>query len=572
MPAVIDTVRFLEWGKPSPAGSRFQGTITAKSVFGSDGWLDYTGRESATEEKTETEIECREDGFLGYGSREDAAEGSTMSSIGILTAERKAEFRKMCTDAFCEDGDLIWDVVISLDSYQLAQKNGLNTQADYGAAIAKILPAFFKSVGLNPDNMYWWENYHNNKDHPHMHVCFLEKVNTRNKGCFTQKQLDRLKRIIIKELTARESLREKTGLSSEQFLQNTQYSKEALVEEFRKKDYQGIQTLQDLRKVLPKKGRFSYGSYALLPYRNQIDQIIDEMLQSEELKPAYEKYLGMLNMLAAVMTENAGKDLQTIRETELRKMHREIGNIILTSLKKDHRDHSDSRVRKEDLEAQYEQKEQEYSNAVPEQEKSGFQKGAELYREARTYTDVKQQAGHLRTAYEYYQKLLTKYPDNPYIHHRLAWMNYYGEGVPKNNAEAKYHVIQAVRNHSQCDFVLYSRICFAQKQYREGLDALKLGELNHDPASTYLLGMDQISGRHCHKDKNQGMILVQEASALGSGHAKTYLEKHNTVKSGKGKMVPAGISSQALNYLNHRSAEIQSEIDAYLKEEKEIKI
>jgi hypothetical protein len=125
MPAVIDTVRFLEWGKPSPAGSRFQGTITAKSVFGSDGWLDYTGRESATEEKTETEIECREDGFLGYGSREDAAEGSTMSSIGILTAERKAEFRKMCTDSFCEDGDLIWDVVISLDSYQLAQKNGL---------------------------------------------------------------------------------------------------------------------------------------------------------------------------------------------------------------------------------------------------------------------------------------------------------------------------------------------------------------------------------------------------------------------------------------------------------------
>ena len=49
MAKMIDKVRFFECGKPAPKGSRFQGNVSASTLFGDHGYFDYTSREDANE-------------------------------------------------------------------------------------------------------------------------------------------------------------------------------------------------------------------------------------------------------------------------------------------------------------------------------------------------------------------------------------------------------------------------------------------------------------------------------------------------------------------------------------------
>jgi len=279
MPEIIDTIRFMEYGKPAPNNSEFKGLVTTDTVFGSkeDGsYFSYTSRLNATESSFNDQITVNEDGFIGYTSRENAAGATTYSSIGVLDKEKIETFRKMGRKAFSKKGDLLWDAVIALDSFESAHKHNLFHTADYAAAISKVLPQFFKKVGLDPENMIWWMNYHQNTDHPHMHVCFLEKIHTRSKGKFTPKQLKEFKRLIIKELTARDTISELTGSSYDVVFKKKDAERNALLERIRSLNIEGIDSIVKLATVLPKLGRLQYNSANLGAYRKQIDEITEQ--------------------------------------------------------------------------------------------------------------------------------------------------------------------------------------------------------------------------------------------------------------------------------------------------------
>ena len=70
-----------------------------------------------------------------------------------------------------------------------ASQYGLFNEEDYAAVTSAALSKFFRKVGLNENNMIWWMNYHTNKDHPHVHLAFLEKEKTRSRGLFTDDKL-----------------------------------------------------------------------------------------------------------------------------------------------------------------------------------------------------------------------------------------------------------------------------------------------------------------------------------------------------------------------------------------------
>lgn len=156
-----------------------------------------------------------------------------------------------------------------LESFESAHKHNLFHTADYAAAISKVLPQFFKKVGLDPENMIWWMNYHQNTDHPHMHVCFLEKIHTRSKGKFTPKQLKEFKRLIIKELTARDTISELTGSSFDEAFKKKDAERNDLLERIRSINIEGIDSIAKLAVVLPTQGRLQYNSMNLGAYPNR---------------------------------------------------------------------------------------------------------------------------------------------------------------------------------------------------------------------------------------------------------------------------------------------------------------
>ena len=282
MPQVIDTIRFLEWGKLAPSNSEFKGVISTEKIFGTGNegsYFGYTSRSTATESSGNEKLTMTEDGFLGYTSRDYASGGSTFSSMGWLDQDKAEEFKAEGRKAFSEKGDLIWDAVIALEDFEAAHKNGLFHTADYADAMSKVLPRFFKTVGLDPENMMWWMNYHNNTDHPHIHLCFFEKTHTRSRGKFTPRQLKEFKRLVIKELTARETLSEISGISYDEAFRRKDAERNVFLDQIRSINLLEIDSISKLASVLPKKGRLQYNSANLMAYRGQIDAITDSFLQ-----------------------------------------------------------------------------------------------------------------------------------------------------------------------------------------------------------------------------------------------------------------------------------------------------
>ena len=582
MPKIIDTIRFMECGKPAPKNSRFQGVMTADTIFGTKGYLDYTGRTDATEEKITDKLICDENGFLDYTSRDEAAEGVTVSSMGILTKEKRKEFRKLGSAAFSKPGDLMWDMVISLESFEEAEKNSLYHQADYAAVIQKILPQFFKKVGFDPNNMIWWMDYHNNKQHPHMHICFLEKNHTRNKGAFTEKQLRSLKQIIAKEMTVRQTVKELTGNTYDKQFQLLDEGKKEVLNAINNIDFNRIQSVADLAEILPKTGRIQYGSTAMIPYRETIDRITDSLLSEEPIKGLYESYMSALKPLNTAMMIDAQSS--SIQETELKKLYVQIGNIILKDLKQFNAHTKGVILSKESLIQYMDRKEKGEGYSGSREVLGRYLEIRRKHEEAennRFYDDLKQ-------VYTDYSSLLDTGCENRMraaLNHRLAQMEFYGEGVERNLNLAKMHCMKAMMEGSKHSFVLMYKICFAKGNTTDGVNALYAGALNGDALSEYLLGKILLQGKHWNRDRTGGMMYIRMAALQGFEPAQDYLERHD--KSGYALTLHDYVKNSIFRYLSgssivnelsgylhnddqihHHNSSVESEVDAYLNNQK----
>ena len=317
---VISKFRFLECGKAPPKGSRFKGSISTASLLD---WYEYTGREKAADRKKERGM--HEGGLLGYTSQDDTTR--TFSSDGWLTKEKMAGFKKKIAKAFCKDGDICWDTVISLKNYQDSFQSNMYDVNDYAAIVSKLLPGYFKSIGLDPDNMIWWMNYHNNKKNPHMHIVFMEKVHTRTRGKLAQKYLDKYKSTWLKELGLRQEFTKRYGKAPKDVFREKDALRKTLISGLDMRFHD--QLLHSFYTTIPKKGRLSYNSKNMKPYRRQLNLIIRSLLQDEEIRPAYEEWLDKVEMLDDLQNTLANEKISHFKKTELDKLYSRIGNMIL---------------------------------------------------------------------------------------------------------------------------------------------------------------------------------------------------------------------------------------------------
>ncbi|WP_349823878.1 relaxase MobL [Catenibacterium sp. RTP21428st1_B8_RTP21428_210409] len=326
----IHKLRFLIYGYQPPKGSRFKGTLDTESLIG---YTQYTDRDDA--KGNEKKLGKRKDGYLGYTSSHH--KDATISSEGVIDSTKKREelYKKM-EKAFSKKGDIFYEEIISLESHEEAERLSLGESArQWEPLLNEVLPKVFRHRGFDPDNMLWTADLHTNTQHPHVHLLFMEKEHTIDRGKFTKSDMKYLKRQLLSALERRQSYCDRLEASADDVFRNKDQQFRHLMSDVEQSllDNKNIQ-LTELLKALPKRGRMQYNSYNMKDYRPLIDNYIDHLIRTDKkAKASFEKLMETIDKLEANINDAGNEKISTLKEAEMRKIYERIGNMILQKAK-----------------------------------------------------------------------------------------------------------------------------------------------------------------------------------------------------------------------------------------------
>lgn len=326
----IHKLRFLVYGSQPPRGSRFKDTLDTDSLIG---YTKYTDRDDA--KGNEKELGRRKDGYLGYTSSHH--KDSTISSEGVIdTKEKREELYRKLSSAFSKKGDIFYEEIISLESHEEAERLSLGESArQWEPFLNEVLPKVFRHRGFEPDNMLWTADLHTNTQHPHVHLLFMEKEHTIDRGKFTKSDMKYLKRQLLSALERRQSYCDRLEASVDDVFRNKDKQFRHLMSDVEQSllDNKNIQ-LTELLKALPKRGRMQYNSYNMKDYRPLIDNYIDHLIRTDKkAKASFEKLMETIDRLEANINDAGNEKISTLKEAEMRKIYERIGNMILQKAK-----------------------------------------------------------------------------------------------------------------------------------------------------------------------------------------------------------------------------------------------
>lgn len=326
----IHKLRFLIYGSQPPKGSRFKDTLDTDSLIG---YTKYTDRDDA--KGNEKELGRRKDGYLGYTSSHH--KDSTISSEGVIdTKEKREELYRKLSSAFSKKGDIFYEEIISLESHEEAERLSLGESArQWEPLLNEVLPKVFRHRGFDPDNMLWTADLHTNTQHPHVHLLFMEKEHTIDRGKFTKSDMKYLKRQLLSALERRQSYCDRLEASVDDVFRNKDKQFRHLMSDVEQSllDNKNIQ-LTELLKALPKRGRMQYNSYNMKDYRPLIDNYIDHLIRTDKkAKASFEKLMETIDKLEANINDAGNEKISTLKEAEMRKIYERIGNMILQKAK-----------------------------------------------------------------------------------------------------------------------------------------------------------------------------------------------------------------------------------------------
>ena len=326
----IHKLRFLVYGSQPPRGSRFKDTLDTDSLIG---YTKYTDRDDA--KGNEKELGRRKDGYLGYTSSHH--KDSTISSEGVIdTKEKREELYRKLSSAFSKKGDIFYEEIISLESHEEAERLSLGESArQWEPLLNEVLPKVFRHRGFDPDNMLWTADLHTNTQHPHVHLLFMEKEHTIDRGKFTKSDMKYLKRQLLSALERRQSYCDRLEASVDDVFRNKDKQFRHLMSDVEQSllDNKNIQ-LTELLNALPKRGRMQYNSYNMKDYRPLIDNYIDHLIRTDKkAKASFEKLMETIDRLEANINDAGNEKISTLKEAEMRKIYERIGNMIVQKAK-----------------------------------------------------------------------------------------------------------------------------------------------------------------------------------------------------------------------------------------------
>lgn len=326
----IHKLRFMIYGSQPPKGSRFKRTLDTGSLIG---YTQYTDRDVA--KGNEKNLGKRKDGYLGYTSSHH--KDATISSEGVIdTKKKREELYKKMEKAFSKKGDIFYEEIISLESHEEAERLSLGQSGrQWEPLLNEVLPKVFRHKGFDPKNMLWTADLHTNTQHPHVHLLFMEKEHTIDRGKFTKSDMKYLKRQLLSALERRQSYCDRLEASVDDVFRNKDKQFRHLMSDVEQSllDNKNIQ-LTELLKALPKRGRMQYNSYNMKDYRPLIDNYIDHLIRTDKkAKASFEKLMETIDRLEANINDAGNEKISTLKEAEMRKIYERIGNMIVQKAK-----------------------------------------------------------------------------------------------------------------------------------------------------------------------------------------------------------------------------------------------
>jgi|GEM_PF-4504505 len=344
---IVCAFAFQESGMPivQPKGSKFKwkmkiGDIASvESLFGygdyiadGHGYSDYTNLDSRRLEKKLAENPDIPDGKEWYRNPP-----YSYSSEGALkTKEERDAYVNQMKEIFKEKGRVVWLPIISIESYQVAEALHLYTDADYEAVLGKMIPSWFRSVGIEPKNTLWLADYHNNTDNPHIHLMMMEKKPTRffqdgrERGLFSATETDKFREQFYKAAVTRVRMMNVSEEDREEFIKNLKY-KDSITKQMRNNVSRFLTNSSDellskkiitLYETMDKKGitegSLKLNSSQMKGVRKQVLNVVDDILAHPQNRDLYESCKlswQKLDKLSANAEAFVTKEDEKLRET-----------------------------------------------------------------------------------------------------------------------------------------------------------------------------------------------------------------------------------------------------------------
>ena len=106
---------------------------------------------------------------------------------------------------------------------------------------------------------------------------------------------------------------------------------------------------------------------------------------------------------------------------------------------------------------------------------------------------------------------------------RLALVYLYGKNIDKSLPLAEAYAKAAVDSGADKAYTIFAKACFAQDKHSDGMAALREGMAKGDPGATYAYGLQLIAGKHCTKNRDEGLVTIMCAAELSCIPAANYI-------------------------------------------------
>ena len=226
--------------------------------------------------------------YVAYAGDDEKSSG-IFSANGLLSKEEKKELR----EELRETKSTIWDYVISFEE-KYGKENCYSWQKAKDL-LAKTLPGYFKSIGLDPEKTVWYAGLHENTDNRHIHLSFFQKEPT----AYDRKSKTRVYRrgkIPIAKINGLKVAIERHYLEP---VEGVARVRKLMVEETKKsvtgsytRDSESFKFLvRKLAEEIPLTGDLGYESANMDGCRSDIDAATDLVMENECIAPKWKEVL-----------------------------------------------------------------------------------------------------------------------------------------------------------------------------------------------------------------------------------------------------------------------------------------
>ncbi|MBQ8891316.1 MAG: hypothetical protein IJ068_00415 [Bacilli bacterium] len=307
---------------------------------GISGWIKYATQKNKADPSSIDQYNLLND-FIIYSKKDafitESDEAFLWNSNGDVAVKDVLDKIKVL-----DNNGMYWRGFLSFPS-EFALNHGLITKIDYYSLTNNVMPSLILDMGLDLNNTEWMCALHlDTPKHPHIHLCIYEKVPMKTNPRYPKSVIYKFKSNVVSYLIDNiqfYELRDKTFAYITEKINLKEFNKiksQRLFSDSYRKELN--KKLLSLYEHLPKKGRLQYNSKNMIPYKEELNSIIEYILLHDSVKYDYAKYLRLLDEHQKELNNLYGNSQYNKKRKyyndQLNRLYSKIGNEILANFKR----------------------------------------------------------------------------------------------------------------------------------------------------------------------------------------------------------------------------------------------